>query len=472
MSNYDNLHKRVSTLEKLIRNEGKQVGKLYHVCTLDDVASYIAPNDSLSASGNYKNWLKGGRTDIVSFTRDKSFVVGTGKIGSSPIIVQFEVDGDLLSNNKKIFPYNDMSFDTYSDGEHLDEYQDDIPDREMEECVVGTIKKFSDFVIKTNIYVTLDLFRCTDIGNVLDSLLSCSSYLSRVKATMLKPMENRALENRLLNLRGEDGSLISFKNIDEFKKCLLALYSIIDGTPITDDIANRAFSPINDDYLLEEYVFHWYKSSSRYFNDSKKLLLALLKYRPEYIRQYITIDKDLIYRMASNNVISRNMLYNCYVKRVDKAGVLYDYDTDAVLDIAINNNCHLSQATKSTIVDLVDQYGTNVKVSDRDPDKVLINSLLNVVEKIRFSDQLELRNSLLELILFNDKTIVSAVMKDYFDIMYDDDVAEVLDYLADAFQTSLSSSDGCTKFLKAIGIDDMTIVNYIFNSRTSNKNRR
>lgn len=37
---------------KKVINEFKQVDTLYHICTLDALARYIVPNDTLSGSGN------------------------------------------------------------------------------------------------------------------------------------------------------------------------------------------------------------------------------------------------------------------------------------------------------------------------------------------------------------------------------------------------------------------------------------
>ena len=41
---------------KCYTKESKQVGNLYHVTTLEGVANYIAPNDTLSGSGKYMNY--------------------------------------------------------------------------------------------------------------------------------------------------------------------------------------------------------------------------------------------------------------------------------------------------------------------------------------------------------------------------------------------------------------------------------
>ena len=115
-----------------IIKEAKNIGILYHVCTLSDFVEYIVPNDCLEASGNYLNKLK-NRTDIISFTRDRFYSIHTIKnlSSSSKIILQICVDGNLLSERYKVFPYND--FVGTGKGE-------------AEECVISPITNFKRYI--------------------------------------------------------------------------------------------------------------------------------------------------------------------------------------------------------------------------------------------------------------------------------------------------------------------------------------
>ena len=112
----------VKLVKKELVNEAKQVGKLYHVTTLDSLMQYIIPTDTLSSSGKYKNWMLGGRTDVVSFTRDKRFVVKTNTNEMARVIYSFEVDGDKLSEKYRVLPYNDFAFNSDSGTLDLDTY--------------------------------------------------------------------------------------------------------------------------------------------------------------------------------------------------------------------------------------------------------------------------------------------------------------------------------------------------------------
>ena len=128
---------------KSYKTEAKQVGSLYHVTTLDGVANYIAPTDTLSGSGRYKNYLLGGNTNVVSFTRDKSFVVSTHTTRQSNVLLDFEVDGDKLSENHKIIPYNDLAFNSFTG--KVDDFPTKPKNLEHEEVVVGKIHPFSKY---------------------------------------------------------------------------------------------------------------------------------------------------------------------------------------------------------------------------------------------------------------------------------------------------------------------------------------
>lgn len=142
---YELLRRRVEKLERIILNEGKQVGILYHVCSPIAYLKYIVPKDELAASGRYHNSLYGS-DKYVSFTRDKHFVVSTGDTQSANVIIRLVVDGDKLSERYKVRPYNDNVFDTdNNDGVFLPE-DEVISAREAEECVEGPIKNISRYI--------------------------------------------------------------------------------------------------------------------------------------------------------------------------------------------------------------------------------------------------------------------------------------------------------------------------------------
>ena len=130
------LEQRVIRLEKLLRNEAKQVGTIYHVCNLDSL-KHILKTNTIESSGKWYNHLYHG-DEFVSFTRDQYMIPNDGLsyLTSQNILFQIVVDGNKLSENYKIGPYNDMPFQGY-----------DFPvDREKEEAVKGPIKNASKYI--------------------------------------------------------------------------------------------------------------------------------------------------------------------------------------------------------------------------------------------------------------------------------------------------------------------------------------
>lgn len=164
------LEYKIRKLEKQIC-EAKQVGTLYHICTLDAYLKYILPTDTLQSSGKYMNYLYGG-TDNVSFTRDKYFVVQTKTIRESNILVRLVIDGDLLSERFKIRPYNDFVYSQF--GEYYP-YDDKPKLREMEEVVKGPIKNISKYIKEVQF----------DINNLNSDVISKLSELSREHIEMV-----------------------------------------------------------------------------------------------------------------------------------------------------------------------------------------------------------------------------------------------------------------------------------------------
>lgn len=181
------LEYRVAHLEHLLFNEAKQVGILYHVCTLEAYLKYIYPTDTLKASGTFNNKLYKGR-DYVSFTRDQHFVV---EIDSKHnILIQLVIDGDKLSEHYKIGPYNYYAFplsnrDIYSDQDKFGDLAsseednedsfiyDDPKNRQQEEVVKGPIKNLSKYIKEIRFCFTGEID-----SDTINFLEKCKSQLS------------------------------------------------------------------------------------------------------------------------------------------------------------------------------------------------------------------------------------------------------------------------------------------------------
>ena len=252
------LERRIARLEKLLLKEAKQVGILYHVCTLKAYLEWIAPDDTLQASGKYTNWVYGG-TDIVSFTRDKYFVVGTQSVQNSKVLVQLVIDGDKLSEHYKIGPYNDMAFGKH--GEHVEETPSDDGKyqpqkyREKEECVRGPIKNLSKYIKE----IRLDVF---DMDNSALSMIrrakldgQKTKYFHFIKGYQDKAFTNWAKLNGLKDNTPLEEAMVKFKayvNLNKYNEMLFS-YDI-------DDVAKaiKGKADLNAEYptgyVLETYA--------------------------------------------------------------------------------------------------------------------------------------------------------------------------------------------------------------------------
>lgn len=265
MINYKNLEYRVSKLENFLLNEGKQVGTLYHVCTLEAYLKYILPTDSLSASGKYNNWLYGSN-DYISFTRDKYFVVESDSIEKASVLIQLVIDGDRLSNNYKVRPYNDYHYDY--DGNAIDD-GDLIKYREKEEVVKGPIKNISKYIKAIN----FDVLRVNETVIELlsnNNLPSNISYYNFIKSDIQnKSFKDFARSNGIHNGLNIDDTIAIFSeyvNSCDVEKLLFSdEYSYVEYAMQLGVDVNRKYS--------HGYVLPYYCNDDSYSDIVEILLL-------------------------------------------------------------------------------------------------------------------------------------------------------------------------------------------------------
>tara|TARA_R110000822_G_scaffold149056_6_gene288139 strand:+ start:4782 stop:7679 length:2898 start_codon:yes stop_codon:yes gene_type:complete len=124
-----------SDIERL--NEAKQVGLLYHVTTPQKLEKILNSN---TLRGSYISW-DGGETDFlgISTTRNKNFLYDNNKI-------QIVLDGDKISNNYKVMPYDYWRRNYNIPGES--QTQDE--DEEIIKVGEGGLKSIKDYIIKIN----------------------------------------------------------------------------------------------------------------------------------------------------------------------------------------------------------------------------------------------------------------------------------------------------------------------------------
>ena len=218
--------------------EAKQVGDLYHVCSLKSLSKFIAPTDTLQGSGKYNNWFLGGDTDIVSFTRDSRFILHTWRDDEYPVVFQFKVDGNKLSENYKVFPYNDFHYDV-ANGIPVEEKQTEIPFREKEEVVRGKIHPFSKYI--KEVYFDVgdnfpDLKRKDVWKKLFENLMEAYHYIEDFPVT-----QNRNIFSKVIDGFRFD----SFEDLLEFVHTILIM---LEGKRPKSEILKRTLLaiPVND----------------------------------------------------------------------------------------------------------------------------------------------------------------------------------------------------------------------------------
>lgn len=203
-----------------VLTESKQVGKIYHVCTLDAVAGYIAPKDTLSSSGRYTNQIL-KRKDAVSFTRDKRFVVQTKRNREADMLIQFAVDGTMLSDKYKVVPYNDFAFGP--DGSKVGFSPKEL---EKEEVVAGKITKFSSYIENSFFCLNFKASFSDNLTQTIKDFNASYDYLSK---------NNPAYNSKLTLRKSEEVEGIEVKGVfrdmslDGCRDLLKCLHSVLQG---------------------------------------------------------------------------------------------------------------------------------------------------------------------------------------------------------------------------------------------------
>lgn len=349
------LEKKLSRIEKLVFNEAKQVGTIYHVCSLKDYLKYILPNDTLQASGRYYNFAYGGDY-YVSFTRDKGFIVESRD--DEVVLVQLVVDGDKLSENYKVRPYNDFAFD--EDGIRK---SDDFRKREMEECVKGPIKNISRYIkeIRFDIAATHEVTQEPDIN-----------LLKKKKKLLKNLVYYKFIRGRSADLNCPNGTPLdeALKIIDDWKlsEGLQEMLFSYDEDDVEEAI--EAGADVNKKSIADGYPLIYYSED----DDSIDIVKMLLKAgaNPNIKDDYGVPLLSFAIDCSSDNIAKLLIKSGANVNEEDKVGktpLMHAAEEDnAVLVKALlssgananaidkNGNNALSYATDSKVIKLLQKY--------------------------------------------------------------------------------------------------------------------
>ena len=131
-----------------IINESKQVGLLYHWTSFISAYKIVKTNYIKSANRSIRDDAKTINRENefgVSFTRDKTFHKDNSKF--YPMEACIIIDGDKLSNNYKLFPYND-----FFAGIDKPKYKSAKESDEMETRTNKSINDIKKYIVRIELY--------------------------------------------------------------------------------------------------------------------------------------------------------------------------------------------------------------------------------------------------------------------------------------------------------------------------------
>lgn len=343
-------------------NEAKQVGNLYHICTLDALVEFVIPNNELRASGKYYNKLL-DTTEAISFTRDSLFVVPTYTVQNAGILFQFEVDGNKLSEKYKVRPYNGNGSNPRY--------------REKEEVVIGPIMNFKSYVKEVRFDIK-DLYSIIDDPQgIVSKLKKVYSYLGSIECKRVElpfldeddwsVLFSKTKSNFQINTLEDLIKLLESFTGDTLKSLDLLLKKIDTLDLFFDNIHSLGYDDIK--ILLEKHPA-W----------KKKLHLLL----PSLL-DYSNRDLDLIEFLLNNNYVDidfkdsdgNTMLNNACIKGFDTGTIAFlvehgaNVNSKNKLGLTPLMNHVLSKPTSSRTIEYLLDHGAKVNEQDNEGNTAL-----------------------------------------------------------------------------------------------------
>ena len=187
--------------KKWLVKEGKQVGVLYHYTSLKSALLILEHNELKPYKQVYGNENSSEHFNYVSLTRDNHFHRLARIIQG--IQCRFIIDGDKLSHNYKITPYNDFEQDEFYQGRYGHRPYND----KQEEWIKGSIKGIKNYIIKIQI-IKDETFNKEKLEHYIDELGKfCSIEIIDNKPYKVKGMMKE--DDGGANAGGNEGGAMS-----------------------------------------------------------------------------------------------------------------------------------------------------------------------------------------------------------------------------------------------------------------------
>lgn len=203
-------------------DEAKQVGTLYHVCS-PKAALWNLKNNKI-APGEYANTRRGKKT--VSFSRDSKLIVDTVS-RYSPIFFQFVLDGDKISEKKKISPYAAQDYQDYSS-------------LEKEEVIEGSLDDLKSYLKKVIMFLDVDA-----------TLLQWSKkeyYIPSINIEILEFLKDSGIQTEILSVNNKSDLTKARTNLPKDLSSVIELFKKVNSydskaiATVLYNLSNRFFA--------------------------------------------------------------------------------------------------------------------------------------------------------------------------------------------------------------------------------------
>lgn len=260
--------------------ESKQVGTLYHTTSLASLVSYMVSRDILQASGMYEPNKITGKKDVIYFSRSRN-LENIKWLTGSDVIATIVVDGDKLSENYHIFPYNDFA-DIENDKGRIPGFANDPitgkkrrvwMDRQHEECVDRPIRNVSKYIKEIIVRFNEDPGnrkpgekRFSPKSDIIRNMTALKEYCSK----------------HSIKLSADDYILQRFKDADKYQDPLKSKLKINDETLEAQDlILNNSVQAESTLTKLVGLIKNGADANRLYAMDNEPILIKLCSVRKE-----------------------------------------------------------------------------------------------------------------------------------------------------------------------------------------------
>lgn len=256
-----NAKKHNKQILSMYKFEGKQVGILYHFTNFKNLKEILISNKMISYP--YISFTR--NPNLLFYEKSRGF---NGGIENMYLPIRIVIDGDKLSNNYKIEPYNHFNIkEIGNENGQYDYNKYSLPNyNENEERVKGDITNIRDYIIKVDINskskkdskMALEIKKILEKNNIPYSFIKFSNMYKKSISEENKK-EYKELSQRLNNLTqqySDSGDNETLKQINELKDRMDNLYK--DKLDKKSDY-NKGYDETDENEIEKKLDYPYYK---------------------------------------------------------------------------------------------------------------------------------------------------------------------------------------------------------------------